>query len=111
MSAHNEATMIHVIATVETAPGKRDDVLAAFRLIIPTVLAEDGCIEYGTAVDVASGSMAQPPLRPDVVTVVEKWRDVAALQAHSVAPHMGEHRQRTTGLVTKVTILVLEPVD
>lgn len=103
--------MIHVIATIEVAAGKRDAVLAEFRRIIPLVRAEDGCVEYGTAVDVASGHPAQAPLRPDVVTVVEKWASVAALAAHSQAPHMGEFRQRTTGLVAKVTLQVLDPVD
>jgi quinol monooxygenase YgiN len=101
--------MIHVIATIECEAGKRADVLATFAWVTPFVKGEDGCIEYGTAVDVASGSAAQPPLRPDVITVVEKWRDVAALQAHSIAPHMLEYRQRVSGLVQKVTLQVLEP--
>lgn len=103
--------MIHVIATIEVAEGKRDAVLAEFRRIVPLVRAEDGCVEYGTAVDVASGAAAQPPLRPDVVTVVEKWASVAALTAHGQAPHMLDYRQRTADVVRKVTLQVLEPVD
>jgi quinol monooxygenase YgiN len=79
--------MIHVLATIEVAPGKRDDVLAQFAWVTPQVLAEDGCIEYGTAVDVATDNPNQLPPRPDVIVVVEKWRDVAALnRAHGGVP-------------------------
>lgn len=101
--------MIHVIATIEVEAGKRADVLAALAAVTPAVRAEDGCHEYGAAVDVASGLGAQPPLRADVVTVVEKWRDVAALTAHLAAPHMAEYRAKVAGLVKKVTLSVLEP--
>jgi quinol monooxygenase YgiN len=103
--------MIHVLATIETAPGQRDHVLAEFRRIIPTVRAENGCLEYGTAIDVAADSPAQPPLRPHTIVVVEKWSDLAALKAHSQAPHMQEFRQRTEGAITSLSLQVLTPVD
>jgi quinol monooxygenase YgiN len=35
-------TMIHVIATIEIAAGRRDDFLAAFNEIVPEVRAEKG---------------------------------------------------------------------
>jgi quinol monooxygenase YgiN len=102
--------MIHVIATIELNPGTRDAFLGVFRRLVPLVHAEAGCIEYGPAVDVASGSPAQPPVRADVVTVVEKWADVAALQAHSKAPHMAQYRIDVKDYVKGVTLQVLEPV-
>jgi len=43
--------MIHVIAIITTKPGKREEVLVEFRNIIPTVLEETGCIEYGPTID------------------------------------------------------------
>ena len=102
--------MIHVIATIEVAPGKRADVLEAFAWVSPFVHAENGCIEYGTAVDVTTVVSAnQLPPRSDVIVVVEKWADLAALQAHSQASHMSEYRQRVTGLVQKVSLQILEP--
>ena len=52
--------MIHVIATIETAPGMRDDFLAAFAELVPDVRAEQGCIEYGPAVDLATSIGDQP---------------------------------------------------
>lgn len=101
--------MIHVIATIETAAGRRDAVLAEFRRLIPLVRAEAGCIEYGTAIDVASGLSVQGPSRPNVVTVVEKWESLDALKAHAQAPHMQEYRTRVKDLVVGMTLQVLEP--
>ena len=43
--------MIHVVALITTKPGQRDNVLKEFRAMMPSVHAEDGCIEYGPATD------------------------------------------------------------
>lgn len=102
--------MIHVIATVEVAPGKRDAFLAEFARLVPLVRAEAGCVEYGPAVDVPTEIAAQGPERPDVVTVVEKWESLDALRAHLVAPHMQEYRGRVKDLVVQVGLRVLRPV-
>lgn len=64
--------MIHVIATIELAPGKREAFLTEFRKLVPLVHQEAGCLDYGPTIDVASGIAAQAPPRNDVVTVVEK---------------------------------------
>jgi len=48
-------------------------------------------------------------LRPDVVVVIEQWRDLAALKAHLVAPHMGPYRERVKDLVLGVQLSVLQP--
>jgi quinol monooxygenase YgiN len=101
--------MIHVIATIEIVAGKRDAFLNEFRALVPKVRTEAGCLEYGPTVDVASGIPAQGTPRADVVTVVEKWRDVPALQAHLVAPHMQEYRLRVKHLLRSTTLQILEP--
>lgn len=101
--------MIHVIATIELHAGTRDDFLREFRKIVPAVRAEQGCLEYGAAVDAVTDIPAQGPLRPDVVTVVEKWSDVAALKAHLGAPHMTEYRPRVKPYVERVGLQILEP--
>jgi quinol monooxygenase YgiN len=101
--------MIHVIATIELTPGGREAFLKEFHALVPHVHAEDGCIAYGPAVDVASGIPLQGALRKDVVTVVEQWRDVAALQAHLVAPHMQAYRGKVKDLVRGTQLQVLEP--
>lgn len=103
--------MIHVIATIELNPGTRELFLAEFRKLVPQVRAEAGCIEYGPAIDVPCGAAAQPPVRDNVVVVVEKWADLAALDAHSKAPHMDAYRPRVKEYVRSVTLHVLKPVD
>ena len=101
--------MIHVIATIETAPGKRDEFLAAFAELVPDVQAEQGCIEYGPAVDLATSIGDQPPPRENVVTVIEKWQSVEALRTHLEAPHMVRYRRTVKDMVLGVAIRVLEP--
>lgn len=100
--------MIHVIATISTADGRRDDFLAAFSELVPDVLAETGCIEYGPAIDLAT-AVSSAPARDDVVTVVEKWESVEALLAHLKATHMVRYRDRVKDIVKNIEIRVLEP--
>ena len=101
--------MIHVIATIELHPGKRDEFLNAFRALIPSVHAEKGCIEYGPAIDLATDIEAQNPIRNDVVTVIEKWESLENLEAHLIAPHMMQYRKQVKDLVVNSEIFVLEP--
>lgn len=101
--------MIHVIATVSLAPGTRRQFLEVFNANVPAVRAEDGCLEYGAAIDVPTDHPAQPPIRPDTVVVVEKWRDQAALKAHSAAPHMAAYRVKVKDYVLSVSLQILEP--
>ncbi len=101
--------MIHVLATIELVPGKREEFLAEFHRLMPLVHAEEGCVEYGPAVDLASGLSAQLPVRPEVVMVIEKWANLPALQAHLAAPHMAEYRQRVKDLVRGTQLQVLAP--
>ena len=98
--------MIHVLAFITCHPGKRDEVLAAFRANMPAVHAEDGCIAYEPVVD-AAGFPAL--VGPDGFVVVERWRDAAALKAHAVAPHMAAYSARTKPLVAERRIHVLSP--
>lgn len=101
--------MIHVIATIRVAAGRRADFLKEFHALVPAVKAEAGCIAYGPTIDVASGIPVQGALREDVVTVVEQWKDIPALQAHLVAPHMQAYREKVKGLVLGMDLQVLEP--
>lgn len=101
--------MIHVIAIIELVPGTRTAFLDEFHKIISPVRAESGCLEYGPAVDAASGIPQQQPLGEDVVTVVEKWESVAALWAHLSAPHMLAYRERVKNYVREVRLHILEP--
>jgi quinol monooxygenase YgiN len=101
--------MIHVIATVQIHAGRREAFLKEFHQVVPLVRAEQGCLEYGPTVDVASGVAAQPAVRDDVVVVVEKWESLPALTAHLAAPHMLTYRGKVKDLVAGVELRVLQP--
>jgi len=101
--------MICVIATIEVVPGRRDELLAASREVVPVVRAEKGCIDYGPMIDVPSGLPAQGPVREHVVTMIEKWESLAALDAHLKTPHMTEYFRKTEPMRRCMTLQVLGP--
>jgi quinol monooxygenase YgiN len=101
--------MIYVIATIRLNSECRNKFLAEFRKIVPAVLAEDGCIEYGPTIDVETNISAQGAAREDVVTVIEKWDSIDALEAHLVAPHMMEYRARVKDYVAGAELQITEP--
>lgn len=101
--------MIHVIATIELNQGCREAFLDEFHKLVPKVVAEEGCLEYGPTVDVETGLPPQVPLRDHVVTIVEKWESVEALKIHLQQPHMAEYKQATEALTKGVSLQVLQP--
>jgi len=98
--------MITVVATVQCQPGHRADFLSEFHQIVPDVLKEQGCIEYGPTVDVASEIPGQHT-DEDRITIVEKWESLEALQAHLAAPHMAEYRPKVKDFVVSAELRVL----
>jgi len=108
---HNGASsMIHVVAVITAKPGQRAKLLEAFAANRAAVLAEEGCIEYGAAVDAQGVPTSKASFGPDTFVVIEKWETLAHLQAHAVAPHMKAHGEKTKELVESKLIHVLEPV-
>jgi quinol monooxygenase YgiN len=101
--------MIYVIAAIELKPGKREDFLKRVRQLVPKVLAEKGCLEYGPAVDFLTGIKAQVPLGENFVVMMEKWEGVKDLEAHLTAAHMMEYRQDIKDMVVGTKLQVLQP--
>ena len=101
--------MIHVLAVIIAKPGMRDAILEHFRANMPAVHAEQGCIEYGPAVDTGGVGSFQTPFGPDTFVVVEKWESLDALRAHSAAPHMAAYGAKTRDMIASRTIHVLSP--
>jgi quinol monooxygenase YgiN len=102
--------MLSVIAEIEIIAGKRDKFLDEFRKVVPLVLAEDGCVEYGPTLDAMTDIAAQISRRDNIVTIVEKWESVDALKAHLVAPHMTEYRVRVKEFVVGSVLRILDAV-
>jgi quinol monooxygenase YgiN len=101
--------MIYVIATIQLKTGQRERFLEHFRALVPEVLREDGCLEYGPTIDVATNIGAQPDPREEVVVVIEKWESVEHLEAHLIAPHMLAYREQVRDLVESTGLQILQP--
>jgi quinol monooxygenase YgiN len=101
--------MIAVIATIETKPGGRAALLEVFKELVPKVLAEKGCLGYGPFIDAETSMPGLPPPRENVVTMIEKWESVAALEAHLKTPHMLAFRKDTEPLRLNLKLQILAP--
>jgi len=101
--------MIHVIAVITARPGKRDEILAAFRANVPAVRAEQGCLEYGAAIDADPALPIQKKWGPDTFLAIEKWESMDALKAHAAAPHMAAYAAKTKELIASRVIHILTP--
>ncbi len=76
--------MIVVNARIEAT----EDTIAALKDAILTMeaasQAEDGCHDYTFSVELGN---------PNAMRITEKWRDMAALEAHFAMPHMAAFQQ------------------
>jgi quinol monooxygenase YgiN len=102
--------MIYVIATVELFEGKRGEYLRELKKVIPDVLAEIGCLEYGPAGDVATDIPVQDPVNENVVTIIERWTDIQALKVHLKTNHMKTYREATKYVVKGLRVRILKPL-
>lgn len=101
--------MIHVIAVITAKPGKRAAILEHFKANVPAVRAENGCIEYGAAIDADPALPVQKKWGEDTFLVVEKWESIDALKAHAAAPHMAAYGAKTKDLIASRAIHILAP--
>ena len=67
-------------ATEETIDAMRDAILTMEQ----ASQAEDGCDDYTFSVELGN---------PTVMRITERWRDMAALEAHFATPHMAAFQQ------------------
>ena len=102
--------MIHVVAVITAKPGKREQILQTFRSNCPVVRAEEGCIEYGAAMDAENALPFQTKWGPDTFLVIEKWESMDSLKAHAAAPHMAAYGAKTKEFIASRVIHILSPV-
>lgn len=98
---------VHVIAVITAKPGKRDEILAAFKANVAAVHAEDGCIEYGATVDAEGVGGFQTKYGEESLVVVEKWASLEALKAHATSPHMAAYAAKTKDMIEARVIHVM----
>jgi quinol monooxygenase YgiN len=68
-----------VAGTFRIPPENFADLRPHLEAVVAATRAEDGCLVYSYAVDVADAGL---------IRVFEHWRDQAALDAHFQTPHM-----------------------
>jgi quinol monooxygenase YgiN len=84
-----------VIGSATAAPGRREDLVVAARIMAAATRREQGCSSYTFAADVED---------EDRILSVEVWVDRAALDEHMTHPHT------TAFLATAPGLVVGEPV-
>jgi quinol monooxygenase YgiN len=80
--------MIIVQGHAKLGPGEFDRLIPEMQAMVAATNAEDGCLLYSFARDVAD---------PDTLHISERWRDQAALDAHFATPHMAVFNQAIAG--------------
>ncbi|MDG1281734.1 MAG: putative quinol monooxygenase [Pseudorhodobacter sp.] len=101
------SSSVHVVAVLQTKPGLRPQLEAAFAAVTPAVLAEDGCLRYIATADAVGAGPNATPYGPDTVVVVEEWASLAALEAHRTAPHMQAFGASVKDLLAERAVHVL----
>jgi quinol monooxygenase YgiN len=102
-----EAPVIRLVVFLTAKPGRRDELLAEFLKIVPTVRAEKGCVEYGPYVDTPNAGPIQDKIDPDAFVVLESWESLEDLGAHAAAPHMAEYGRKVKDLIANRVLHVL----
>jgi quinol monooxygenase YgiN len=73
--------MIALIAKMKIKEGKMDEAADLFRGLTAKVGGENGTVSYAVCRDKA---------HPDLLVVIERYRDAEAIQAHSSTPYFRE---------------------
>jgi quinol monooxygenase YgiN len=96
--------MVYVVVSTRMKPGKLQEFVDQFRRLAETVRKEKGCVQYVAAVDMETGLPPQT-VDKDVVTILEKWESVEALQAHLATPHMADFFEKEKEFVDQTLSL------
>jgi len=99
--------MINVIAIITAHSGKRNELLSAFKNVVPLVHQEQGCIEYHPVTD-TDNSGSQAKLGEDAYMVIEKWESMDDLRAHAASDHMVQYGKKVAHLITDKMVYVLD---
>jgi len=70
--------MLTIIAKIPVKEGKMEEALAAFQVLMSKVASEEGTVLY---------SLNQDKANPNMLVVVEQYKDKAALEFHSSTQH------------------------
>jgi quinol monooxygenase YgiN len=71
--------MIIIEGWVRLAPGELEKFLPVALKMVAETRKEAGCLDYAFARDIGE---------PDLIRLIERWKDEAAVTAHFATPHM-----------------------
>lgn len=92
--------MLSIIAKLPVQEGKIDDVIAVLRELMGHVAREEGTLLY---------TMNRAKAAPNTIVMIERYRDKAALVAHSTSAHFKELFPKIQALLSgEAEISVLE---
>ncbi len=94
--------MLGLIAKLKIREGRMDEALDLFKGLVADVRKEEGTLSYTVNRDTAD---------PNVIVVLERYRDAEALTAHSSTPHFAAFSKRIAGLIDgQMEMSILEEV-
>jgi len=73
--------MLAVVAKIKVKEGKADELVQLLKDILPSVKKEEGTLYY---------TVNRDRTDPNLVVVIEKYKDDEAFQAHSTTPYLAE---------------------
>ena len=76
--------MIQINGTITMGENFNEETIAAVVAMMQASRAEDGCLDYTFARDLAD---------PNTLVLFERWRDREALAAHGASAHMAEFQK------------------
>ncbi len=91
-----------VIAKWKAKPGAEEQLYDAFRKLVPTTLAEEGCINY---------DLHRASDDPGTFLFYENWTSRALWEQHINAPHIQEFLAMKDSIVAEGEIIPCEKVD
>jgi len=94
--------MLGLVVKLKIKEGRIEEALGLFKGLVTEVQKEEGTLSYTVNKDAAS---------PNVIVVVERYRDSAALTAHSSTPHFAAFSKQIAGLLDgRMEMSMLEEV-
>lgn len=90
--------MILVLGQATVQSGRRDEALAISQAHVARSRLEPGCLEHGVHIDSEN---------PNRLVFVERWSDMAALQAHFRVPASRQMVRALAGLCTDAPAMAL----
>lgn len=91
-----------IVANILAHPDKVEWVKSELKKLIPTTLAEEGCVQY---------DLHQDNDNPARFLFFENWTSRELWQAHMNAPHLEKYLEATEGAIAEFTLHEMTRVD